>query len=138
MNPHNAIVRQGEPPLDKWKCRYCGAEGTYGHLLSVPCTYLYPACKTCGQTPLCAPDCEAMLHVLTSDPEADSVRYAPVLRRMVEILGAARNESVSFDEAMRRASAELNIPVPQHMVEPLLTSAFRVIASGRIPGAADA
>jgi hypothetical protein len=73
-----------------------------------------------------------------TDPCNDPKTFAPVLQRMVEILGAESSERVTFGDAMTQASRELNIPVPDHMVAPLLTSAFKVIGSGRIPGAPDA
>jgi|GEM_PF-2099889 hypothetical protein len=71
-------------------------------------------------------------------PKSDAMKYAPVLRRMVELLGAEGNERLRFDEAMKRASTELKLEVPEHMVEPLLIVAFKVIGGGRIPGAPDA
>ena len=71
------------------------------------------------------------------DPCNDPATYAPVLERMVEILGA-NDTGVSFGQAMDRASKEKGIPVPKHMVEPLLVAAFKVIGSGRIQGSPDA
>lgn len=73
-----------------------------------------------------------------SDLPPDAVKYAPVLERMVEIMGDPKSERVTFGDAMKRAAEELGIEVPEHMHEPLLVMAFRVISSGRIPGAADA
>lgn len=72
-----------------------------------------------------------------ADPCNDPATYAPVLQRMIEILGA-NDTGVTFGEAMDRASKEKNISVPDHMIEPIMVAAFSVIASGRIPGAPDA
>lgn len=47
-----------------WRCRYCGAAGTWEELAEKPCTHVYPPCKTCGQTPECAADCPAVLEAL--------------------------------------------------------------------------
>ncbi len=63
-------------------------------------------------------------------------KYAPVLDRMVTILGS--ESGVTFGVAMARASSELGLKVPEHMVMPLMVSAFKVISTGRIPGAPDA
>jgi len=79
--------------------------------------------------------------VVLLDPETDLERarhFAPVLERMVEILGAKGNEHVIFADAMQRASCETKISVPLYMYEPLMRVAFQVIGSGRIPGAPDA
>jgi hypothetical protein len=67
---------------------------------------------------------------------SESDKYAPILERMVTLLGA--DEKLKFGEALKRASSELSIDVPEHMEGPLLISAFRVIGSGKIPGAPDA
>jgi hypothetical protein len=66
----------------------------------------------------------------------DAKKYAPVLDRMIEILGSSND--ITFGIALNRAASELGIEVPEHMHGPLLTSAFKVIAGGRIPGAPDA
>lgn len=73
-----------------------------------------------------------------NDPCNDSEKYAPVLGRMVELLGAAGSQRLSFGQALRRASEELRLPVPPHMEAHLLTAAFKVISSGRIPGLPEA
>ena len=67
------------------------------------------------------------------DPDQEAKKYAPVLERMVEILGV-KNSKLSFGDAMKRAARELDIVIPEAMVPPLLTSAFKVISSGKIPG----
>jgi hypothetical protein len=64
--------------------------------------------------------------------------YAPVLQRVVEILGATGNENLTFGAALERASRELCVVVPRHVEMPLLCAALQVIAARRIPGAADA
>jgi len=69
---------------------------------------------------------------------SEANKYAPVLEKMVEILGAKNNEKLTFGIALERASIQLDIPVPDHMYGPLLASAFRIIGIGRIPGAPDA
>lgn len=64
--------------------------------------------------------------------------YAPVLERMVELLGAKGFEKTMFGEALERASRETRIVVPEDMKGPLLMGAFEVIANGRFRGAPDA
>jgi|HubBroStandDraft_5_1064220.scaffolds.fasta_scaffold116736_2 hypothetical protein len=66
----------------------------------------------------------------------DVTPYAPVLERMVELLGSS--DTMTFDSAMSQASTELAVEIPEHMRGPLLISAFKVVAGGRIPGAPDA
>lgn len=66
----------------------------------------------------------------------ESATCAPVLRRMIEILGS--EEKVTFVVAMKRAEKELDIVVPRHMETPLLLTAFEVIGSGKIPGLPEA
>jgi hypothetical protein len=63
-------------------------------------------------------------------------RLAPVLERMVEILGS--EDSTPMSAALLRASAELAIEVPADMEGPIYVAAYRVITSGGIPGAAEA
>jgi hypothetical protein len=73
------------------------------------------------------------------DPCNDPQKYAPVLARMVELLGAAGSQQLSFGQALVRASdEELRLCVPPHMQGPLLTAAFKVLASGKIPGLPEA
>lgn len=69
MNPHGHMV-----PLDpkgtanrRWRCKFCDARGTLPALQALACTFVYPACKHCGQTPECAADCPAIIEAL-SDP----------------------------------------------------------------------
>ena len=63
--PHNHLRRLGYPPLDRWRCVPCGAEGTFDALRGMDCTVDYPSCDDCGCTPECAPDCEGMARALT-------------------------------------------------------------------------
>lgn len=65
MNPHNYLKRVGEPPRDLWCCEYCKDEGTMEALRSRACTFVYPPCEHCGQTPECAKDCAGMAGVLS-------------------------------------------------------------------------
>ena len=62
--------------------------------------------------------------------------YGPVLGRMVEICGS--EERVSFGEALERASRDTGITVPHDVRPVLLTTAFQIAATGRIPGLPDA
>lgn len=64
MNPHNHLIRQGKSPKDLWQCYYCKQSGTYDEMETKECSYAYPPCKYCGQTPLCAPDCKGMIALL--------------------------------------------------------------------------
>lgn len=66
-NPHNYLSRQGEPPLDKWKCEYCGIEGTFDEVEAIECSYKYPPCEYCGQTPICASDCKGVALALSEE-----------------------------------------------------------------------
>lgn len=66
----------------------------------------------------------------------DLQTYAPVLARMIELLGS--NPKLSFGVALEQAARERHISIPEHMQEPLLISAFKVMASGKIPGLPEA
>jgi|SRR3982751_1083024 len=63
---------------------------------------------------------------------------ARVLERMVELLGSGPPRQ--FGQALAQASAELGITVRRGSEDEsaLLTAAFQIIGSGRIPGAPDA
>ena len=54
---HMFLVRQGK----KWKCMDCKQEGDLGSMSELNCEHKLPPCKTCGQTPECAPNCKAVL-----------------------------------------------------------------------------
>ena len=66
-NPHNAMVPLDPPhtPNRRWRCRYCGMVGTMEELRAAECTYEYPPCNYCGQTPECAPDCKGIALALS-------------------------------------------------------------------------
>jgi hypothetical protein len=59
LNPHNYLsALDPRGPADRrWECQYCGDTGTYEELLTRACSYPYPPCESCGQTPECARDC---------------------------------------------------------------------------------
>jgi len=67
MNPHNHLRRTKPKPQDWWECQYCKENGTLTHLSEVECSYEYPPCDYCGQTPECARDCRGVIEAL-SDP----------------------------------------------------------------------
>lgn len=49
-----------------WQCQFCGIEGSMEELESNECSYeRHTPCKTCGQFPFCAPDCEGITKALT-------------------------------------------------------------------------
>ena len=77
---------------------------------------------------------------MTTGAEADELgrRYAPVLQEMVEMLGAEGDNKLTFGQALEQAQAKTGIVVPEDMHAHLLTSAFQIISSGRIPGLPDA
>jgi hypothetical protein len=62
--------------------------------------------------------------------------YAPVLERMVEILG--KKNRLTLGEALAIASNELRIVIPRDMEGPLQSAAFGIISTGKMPGAPDA
>jgi len=79
-NPHlhlRAFLQPGAPAGSQrfifvdgekqWKCVNCGREGSLKHIQAEACSHLQPPCKSCGQTPYCAPDCSGMLDILGSD-----------------------------------------------------------------------
>ena len=69
-NPHNSIVpvktESGER-TGQWECTYCHMKGTFDELNEIACTHVYPACKYCGLTPICAADCAGILGALMGD-----------------------------------------------------------------------
>jgi hypothetical protein len=68
LNPHNSLIAIDPPraqPPRRWRCGYCGLEGLLEEVRAVACTYVYPPCEYCGQTPECAPDCKGIAAVLS-------------------------------------------------------------------------
>lgn len=75
---------------------------------------------------------------MPTDPCNDPEKYAPVLGRMVELLGAEGSQQLTFGKALLRASTELRIAVPTYMNGPLIMAAFKVIVNGKFPGLPEA
>jgi hypothetical protein len=67
LNPHNSLLAIDPPGTQnrRWRCQYCGVEGFYENLRTVACTYVYPPCDHCGETPECAPDCKGIAAALS-------------------------------------------------------------------------
>lgn len=63
--PHQLLQRVGEPPVDRWRCTYCGAEGAMVQLQCSDCSHRYAPCGSCGLAPYCAPDCQGVAEVLS-------------------------------------------------------------------------
>lgn len=88
-NPHNWLSAISPPhtPNRRWRCRYCQAEGTFDELNAVACSYVYPPCEYCGETPLCSRDCVGIAMAL-SDPDVKVVGEIPApLRRVIQHKG---------------------------------------------------
>ena len=76
MNPHCWLTAIDPPcPIGataeegarrRWQCQYCPANGTMDELHQIECTYVYPPCSVCGQTPECAKDCKFMAAIMGS------------------------------------------------------------------------
>lgn len=68
--PHLYIicVYHGENWHDLWECIDCGTQGTLDELGTGGCSFIPDPCSSCGQTPLCAPDCSGIVAAL-SDPD---------------------------------------------------------------------
>lgn len=63
--------------------------------------------------------------------------YAPILEKMIDIMAA--NDKITFKSAFETAKQITGIlEVPQHIENAIMTAAFKVISSGKIPGAPDA
>lgn len=75
---------------------------------------------------------------LTTEEIYQNARHiAPVLERMVELLGASERR-LTFGDALEQAKRETGITTSKESDDLLLRCAFKLIANGRIPGAADA
>jgi hypothetical protein len=59
LNPHMWMTAVDPPGAvgRRWECQYCKAVGRLSYLQTKECTFTYPPCKVCGQTPECAKDC---------------------------------------------------------------------------------
>lgn len=67
LNPHmrlTAIDPPRESPPRRWRCHYCKATGLMDEVRKIACTYVYPPCEFCGQTPECSLDCPGMAAAL--------------------------------------------------------------------------
>lgn len=62
--------------------------------------------------------------------------YAPVLAKMVELLGT--HPKLRFSRVLDVACAELQMDPPEQIRAELLVRAFTVVSTGRIPGCPDA
>ena len=63
--PHDRSAKCNCATTRRWRCHYCGAADRLDPLRATECTHVYPPCKTCGQTPECAPDCKGVLAALS-------------------------------------------------------------------------
>jgi hypothetical protein len=62
--------------------------------------------------------------------------YALLLAKMVELVGT--HPKLRFGRALDVACGELAMDPPEHIRRELLTRAFQVMSTGRIPGCPDA
>ncbi len=85
MNPHNYLKAIDPPGTDnrRWECQYCHQVAPFEELRKIECTYVYPPCKHCGQTPECAADCPGIMGILKS-PAVHLATDDRALRRRVE------------------------------------------------------
>ena len=70
INPHNWVSRIDRDTRNRskgllWLCRYCSVLGTLEELDKLPCSFEYPPCDYCGDTPTCTRDCKGMAAVLS-------------------------------------------------------------------------
>jgi hypothetical protein len=80
-NPHMSTTALGPSPVPgarypftpeesakiaarKWMCTYCKLTGTLEEIRAVACSYVYPPCEYCGQTPECAINCAGIVAAL--------------------------------------------------------------------------
>jgi Fe-S-cluster-containing dehydrogenase component len=84
LNPHNWLSALDPPGSAnrRWRCQYCGMEDFFDNLRAVACTYVYPPCEHCGETPECAQDCPGIAAALSG-----SGVY------LVGFIGAARGDA---------------------------------------------
>lgn len=63
--------------------------------------------------------------------------YAPILGKMIDIMAA--DDKTTFGSAFEAAKQATGIlKVPQHIETAIMSAAFKVISSGKIPDAPDA
>ncbi len=93
-NPHNCLMALSPPGEEnrRWYCKYCGAEGLYEELQAAGCSYTYPPCKYCGQTPECALDCPGMMELL-SGPDVHFVSDDAEMKARVDRVRRQRGNS---------------------------------------------
>ncbi len=68
INPHMTLLRaspKGTSP-SLHRCQECNIVGTLKEVNVVPCTFEYPPCKSCGNTPICAWDCKGIWEVFNN------------------------------------------------------------------------
>lgn len=79
-NPHNLLVHHKDIDgnfIDKWTCSYCNQSGTFAEMSEADakeanvefkeCTYTYPPCDSCKQTPICAENCSGLHATLSGN-----------------------------------------------------------------------
>ena len=74
-NPHMSLVALSPPGTENriWKCTYCHEEGLMDEIRKTECSFVYPPCEHCGQTPECALDCSGIA-MLLADPRVHLVK----------------------------------------------------------------
>ena len=77
-NPHCLLSRVGPfgPHSPVWECDYCKEIGSMEEMQQATCTFDYPPCEHCGETPECAKDCSGMAAVL-GDPNIYLAGFGP-------------------------------------------------------------
>lgn len=67
VNPHKdmrPLLPPGTGPRN-WVCQFCAVmRPELAELNAVECSYSYQPCKTCGESPECAPDCQSVADAL--------------------------------------------------------------------------
>lgn len=77
------------------------------------------------------------------EPVDTMIPYGRILELMVDVMGneEANRLGITFGDALDRICERLKVPrreMPQEIETVLLTTTFKIIASGKIPGAAEA
>ena len=88
LNPHMSL-RPVDPPGEnrRWRCTYCGDVGLLDELRSRACTYVYPPCRYCGQTPECALDCPGIVAAFSAKGAKVVGELPEVTKRAIEKVG---------------------------------------------------